>query len=64
MSKPLKDKSIVVTGASSGIGAAIAKTAHEQGANVMLHGRREEVLKAIVKSLGDRASFVTAELSM
>jgi NAD(P)-dependent dehydrogenase (short-subunit alcohol dehydrogenase family) len=48
----LKDKNILITGSSSGIGAATARLAKEYGANVILHGRDEsEELKALAKEL-------------
>lgn len=47
----IQDKVIVVTGASSGIGAAAAIKAAELGAKVMLSARREERLRVIVDSL-------------
>ena len=62
MNITLKGRSIIVTGASSGIGSAIAKTACEAGANVMLHGTRVEVLAARAKELGSRARWVAADL--
>ncbi len=49
----IKDKVIVITGASSGIGAAAAKQAVELGAKVVIAARREERLKEIVDSLPD-----------
>ena len=55
-------KTALVTGASGGIGAAIAKTLHAQGASVVLHGTREERLAALKAELGERAHIVTANL--
>lgn len=43
----LKDKVILVTGASDGIGAAVAKAYARHGATVILHGRKVEKLEAI-----------------
>ncbi len=43
----LKDKVILVTGASNGIGAAIAKAYARHGATVILHGRKVEKLEAV-----------------
>lgn len=46
------DKSILVTGSSRGIGAAIARKAHEAGMRVLLHGRSEtDELKRIAEEL-------------
>jgi 3-oxoacyl-[acyl-carrier protein] reductase len=48
----LKDKNILITGSSSGIGAATARLAKEHGATVILHGRTEdEKLKTLAKEL-------------
>ncbi|MBV1911217.1 MAG: SDR family NAD(P)-dependent oxidoreductase, partial [Kangiellaceae bacterium] len=43
----LKDKVILVTGASAGIGEAIAKSYAAHGATVILHGRKVDKLEAI-----------------
>ncbi len=59
----LSGRSALVTGASGGIGGAIAKTLHEQGTTVVLTGRNEEALKNISGALGDRAHVVVADLS-
>ena len=58
----LNGKTALVTGASGGIGAAIATTLHAQGASVVLHGTREERLTALEAALGERAHIVTANL--
>lgn len=47
----LKDKTIVITGGSRGIGFNIAKKCVEEGANVVITGRNEEVLKKAAMSL-------------
>lgn len=48
----LKDKIILITGSSSGIGAATARLAKEYGATVILHGKTESTeLKALAKEL-------------
>ncbi len=60
----LEDKVILVTGSTTGIGAAIAKLCAEEGAKVMLHGRDEARAKAMVECIGsDRASYVLSDLS-
>ena len=59
----LSGKIALVTGASGGIGGAIARGLHAQGAHVVLSGTREEALKALQADLGERASVVTANLS-
>ena len=58
----LSGKTALVTGASGGIGAAIAKTLHGQGAHVVLSGTREAVLEALAAELGDRTSIAAANL--
>lgn len=59
----LTGKGALVTGASGGIGAAVARTLHANGANVALSGTRTERLEALAAELGDRAHVVPADLS-
>src|ERR1700684_4613641 len=58
----LEGKSALVTGASGGIGAAIARALHAQGANVVLSGTRRDALEAVAISLGERAHVCPADL--
>jgi 3-oxoacyl-[acyl-carrier protein] reductase len=58
----LSGKTALVTGASGGIGEAVAKSLHVQGATVVLHGTRAEKLEALSAELGDRSHVVTANL--
>ena len=59
----LTGKVALVTGASGGIGGAIAKALHGQGATVVLSGTRQEALDAVKAELGSRAFTVIANLS-
>ncbi|MGC6517140.1 MAG: 3-oxoacyl-[acyl-carrier-protein] reductase [Candidatus Puniceispirillaceae bacterium] len=59
----LTGKTALITGASGGIGAEIARALHRQGCDVVLHGTRREKLEALAAELGDRAHIVTANLS-
>lgn len=59
----LTGKTALVTGATGGIGGAIAKALHAQGAHVGISGRNEDKLKALAGELGDRVSILPADLS-
>jgi 3-oxoacyl-[acyl-carrier protein] reductase len=59
----LSGKTALVTGATGGIGAEIARALHEQGAHVVLSGTREAVLQDFAAQLGERTSAVPANLS-
>jgi len=59
----LTGRKALVTGASGGIGEAIARTLHAQGAIVGLHGTRVERLDAVAADLGDRVKVFAADLS-
>jgi 3-oxoacyl-[acyl-carrier protein] reductase len=59
----LNGKTALVTGATGGIGAAIARALHAQGAHVVLSGTREAVLQELAAELGARTSAATANLS-
>jgi 3-oxoacyl-[acyl-carrier protein] reductase len=59
----LSGKTALVTGATGGIGAAIARALHAQGAHVVLSGTREAVLQDLASELGERTSAVAANLS-
>ena len=58
----LDGKVALVTGASGGIGAAIARALHAQGAAVVLSGTRVEALEALKGALGERAFVCPADL--
>ncbi|WP_339757639.1 3-oxoacyl-[acyl-carrier-protein] reductase [uncultured Hoeflea sp.] len=59
----LTGRKALVTGASGGIGEAIARQLHSQGATVGLHGTRVERLEALAGDLGDRVMMFPADLS-
>ena len=59
----LTGKTALVTGASGGIGGAIAKALHGQGASVVLSGTRAEALEKLKAELGERAFIAPANLS-
>ncbi|MDA9930971.1 3-oxoacyl-[acyl-carrier-protein] reductase [Alphaproteobacteria bacterium] len=59
----LTGNTALITGASGGIGASIARALHGQGANVVLHGTRAERLGELASELGERAHIATANLS-
>ncbi|MBF9031933.1 3-oxoacyl-[acyl-carrier-protein] reductase [Rhodobacterales bacterium HKCCE3408] len=59
----LTGKSALVTGASGGIGAGIARVLHGAGASVGLSGTRTEPLEALAAELGDRVAVLPCNLS-
>ena len=62
----LKDKSVILTGAGSGIGRVTAKMLGEMGANVFIVGRRENLLKESVKEIeaaGGKGAYISANVA-
>ena len=59
----LSGKTALVTGASGGIGGAIARQLHAQGAAVVLSGTRADALAAVAAELGERCFTVACNLS-
>lgn len=57
----LEGKTAIVTGASRGIGLAIAERLVDEGANVIITARGEDTLKEAVAGLGERASYVAGK---
>ena len=58
----LTGKTALVTGATGGIGAAIARTFHKAGATVAISGRQVEKLQALAAELGSRIHVVPCDL--
>lgn len=58
----LTGKNALITGASGGIGGAVAAALHAAGATVTLSGTREAPLQKLAESFGERAHVVTANL--
>lgn len=59
----LSGKNALVTGATGGLGNAIARKLHAQGATVALSGTRENVLQELADELGERAHVLPCNLS-
>jgi 3-oxoacyl-[acyl-carrier protein] reductase len=59
----LTNRVALVTGASGGLGSAIARALHGQGSKVVLSGTRREALDALAAELGERAFVVPCDLS-
>lgn len=59
----LSDKNALITGASGGIGSAIARRLHAAGAKVALSGTRQEPLERLAEELGERAYILPCNLS-
>jgi 3-oxoacyl-[acyl-carrier protein] reductase len=58
----LTDKTALVTGATGGIGGAIAKALHRQGATVAISGRQQDKLDKLASELGTKVHVVTCDL--
>jgi 3-oxoacyl-[acyl-carrier protein] reductase len=59
----LSGRTALVTGASGGIGGAIARALHAQGASVVLSGTRASALESLASELDERAFVVACDLS-
>ena len=59
----LNNKNALVTGASGGIGSAIARRLHAAGAKVALSGTRQEPLESLANDLGERAYILPCNLN-
>jgi 3-oxoacyl-[acyl-carrier protein] reductase len=63
MDLQLKDRTILVTAASRGLGFGAANALAQEEANVIICGRNEASLKEAVSKIGDRAQYVVADVS-
>lgn len=60
----LTGKTALVTGASGGIGAEIARALHRQGATVALSGTRRDALDALAAEFSERVHVLPADLAV
>ena len=58
----LTGKTALITGASGGIGAAIAKTLHAAGATIAISGTRQAVLEELKKQIGENVHVLPLSL--
>ena len=63
MPAQLNGARVLLTGASGGIGNAIARALHARGAHVLATGRRRDQLDALARDLGDRIEPIVADLA-
>ncbi len=59
----LENKVAVITGGNSGIGLATAKLFHQEGAKVIITGRRKEVVERATREIGDGVIGMTSDSS-
>src|SRR3954452_586046 len=59
----LEGRTALLTGATGGIGEAIARALHARGASLVLSGRRAEVLERLRDELGSRGEIEPADLT-
>ena len=59
----LSNHTALVTGATGGIGASIARTLHGAGANLVISGTRQAALGSLLEELGERAVAIPCNLS-
>lgn len=59
----IQNKVVIITGASSGIGAATAKLLASKGAKVVLAARREDRLQALVSEIGENAIYQVTDVT-
>ena len=59
----LKGKSALVTGASGGIGSAVTRALHNQGAELIINGTRSSELEKLATELGDKVHVLQSDLA-
>ena len=59
----LAGKNALITGATGGIGEAIAWALHERGATVSISGRQEQKLQALAGAIGERTHALPCDLA-
>ncbi len=58
----LKDKVILVTGSTTGIGEGMVRIFAREGAKVMIHGTRKDAAQSLAAEIGEKAAFVIGRL--
>ncbi|TYK50689.1 SDR family NAD(P)-dependent oxidoreductase [Actinomadura decatromicini] len=61
--RPIEEQTILITGATDGLGRALAAELAAEGATVLVHGRDDQRGKATLQEIGGRASWYRADLS-
>jgi 3-oxoacyl-[acyl-carrier protein] reductase len=59
----LNGKNVLITGATGGIGSAIAKTLHSQGAKLVISGTKEEKLQQLASEISEDCKYIACNLS-
>jgi NAD(P)-dependent dehydrogenase (short-subunit alcohol dehydrogenase family) len=60
---PIAQKVVLITGATGGIGQATARALHAHGANVVLTGRRQDVLDELALEFGERTLAIGSDVT-